>query len=169
MSAADVILSYRGPITQDLLNAVYTVMEKQAEAPESLKLRKRMYYILVECLQNIFHHNETPSVDSGQQDDDALFVIAHAPVGGYRIITGNYIKSGSVTELKNKIDEVNLLDSQSIKEKYRDKLNSTSLSDKGGAGLGLLDMARKSDEKIEYSFEPVSEEMQFFILTITIR
>ena len=42
------------------------------------------------------------------------------------------------------------------------------ISDKGGAGLGFLDMAKKTGTKFEYYFEPLDDEKCFFILTIRV-
>ena len=55
-----------------------------------------------------------------------------------------------------------------LKIKYLAKLNSTKLSDKGGAGLGLMDIARKSGKKLEYDFENISEKISFFSLIVNV-
>jgi len=42
------------------------------------------------------------------------------------------------------------------------------LSEKGGAGLGFIDIARKTGQKLVYSFLKIDEEKSFFVLTTTI-
>ena len=39
------------------------------------------------------------------------------------------------------------------------------LSAKGGAGLGFIDIARKSGNKLEYFFKEINSYSSFFILT----
>ena len=38
------------------------------------------------------------------------------------------------------------------------------LSSKGGAGLGLIDIAKKTGNKFEYHFLPIDDNFSFFIL-----
>ena len=38
------------------------------------------------------------------------------------------------------------------------------LTHKGGAGLGFVDMARKSGQKLHFDFEPIDEHFSFFSL-----
>ena len=57
MEEDDIILSFKGDITQDLLASVYQIMEARLESEkEEPKRKKKFYHILVECLQNVYHH-----------------------------------------------------------------------------------------------------------------
>ena len=38
------------------------------------------------------------------------------------------------------------------------------MSKKGGAGLGFIDIARKSGNKLEYHFEKINDDYYFFII-----
>jgi len=87
---------------------------------------------------------------------------------GFLIQTGNYIENTSVTNLKERIDRINLLDEVELKMYYRDVLANGSFSDKGTAGLGMIDIARKSGNKLAYSFIPFDEELSFFSLSVKI-
>jgi hypothetical protein len=42
------------------------------------------------------------------------------------------------------------------------------LSEKGGAGLGFIDIARKTGNKLEFHFLPIDEESSFFLLTSSV-
>jgi len=57
---------------------------------------------------------------------------------------------------------------EELKTYYLEALGSSELSAKGGAGLGMIEMARKSGNRIEYSFDPVNERMSFFSLVVKI-
>jgi hypothetical protein len=43
------------------------------------------------------------------------------------------------------------------------------ISEKGGAGLGLIDIAKKTGSKLSYQFKELNDEVSFFILTSTIK
>ncbi|MFI5150698.1 MAG: DUF6272 family protein, partial [Bacteroidia bacterium] len=86
----------------------------------------------------------------------------------YNIITGNYIKSRNVSGLKNRLDEINKLSKEELKDYYKMVLNNGEMSDKGGGGLGMIDIARKTGEKLNYNFMPVDDSYSFFSLNIKI-
>jgi hypothetical protein len=170
----DIILSFKGAITQDLLTSVFGIMESRLEQ-ESDKphLKKKFYHILIECLQNLYHHNEELSVDETSEDEDtygsAIFMIGRGENGSFKIITGNFVMNTNTEELKSKIDKVNSMSADELRAFYLDKLSSTEISEKGGAGLGMIDIARKSGHKIDYSFHKASEKYSFFSLAVTVK
>ena len=47
-------------------------------------------------------------------------------------------------------------------------IKSAKLSDKGGAGLGFVDMARKSGNQLDYCFVEMDNDNYFFCLKIKI-
>jgi hypothetical protein len=62
--------------------------------------------------------------------------------------------------------KINLLSIEELKDYYIETLNNEAFSGKGGGGLGMIDIARKSGQKIEYTFHPVDESYSFFSLMI---
>ena len=47
-------------------------------------------------------------------------------------------------------------------------MRETAISDKGGAGLGFIDIARKTGSPLEYHFEPLDDKNSFFLLKTSI-
>jgi hypothetical protein len=74
----------------------------------------------------------------------------------------------NVEELKSKIDFINAMNGDELKAEYRKTLYKGDMSDKGGAGLGIIDIARRSGEKINYNFKQVDEYYSFFSLEVKI-
>ena len=95
-------------------------------------------------------------------------MVGYSPTNGYRILTGNFIRTVEVPALEQKLEKINAMSSEELKEYYREKLSTTELSERGGAGLGFIDMARKSGQKLEYNFQPVKEGIQFFTFSVAI-
>jgi len=168
MEESGIILSFKGDITSDLLTSILQIMESRLESfNEEPKIRKKVYHVLVECLQNLYHHmDEIPSHINGK-DRSAIFMIGKSE-DGYKIITGNYILNENVSGLKKRIDEINALTKEELKEYYKQVLTNGEMSLKGGGGLGIIDIARKSGEKLEYEFLPITDNISFFILNIKI-
>ena len=168
MEELRILLSFKGDITSDLLTSVLQIMENQLDTlQEERKVKKKVYHILVECLQNLYHHmDEIPSHINGK-DRSAIFMIGKTD-NGYFIITGNYILNENVSGLKKRIDDINQLTKEQLKEYYKQILANGKMSIKGGGGLGIIDIARKSGEKINYEFLPINNTISFFIMKIQI-
>lgn len=170
MELDDVILSFKGEITQDLLASVYQIMESHLDREqEDLKRKKKFYHILVECLQNVYHHTTHRDNGADVPENPAIFSIGRGPDESYKIVTGNFIDNRYLDKVRERIDRVNAMSPEELRGYYLEQLNSTTLSEKGGAGLGFIDMARKSGHKLHYSFHTIDTDRSFFSLTVTIR
>jgi hypothetical protein len=172
MERDDIILSFKGDITQDLLSSVYQIMESRLDnVQEEPRRKKKFYHILVECLQNVYHHME--SLQDGDVKDaeerTAIFMIGKGSGESYQIITGNLILRDKVADLKSKLEKINTMNPEELRAYYLETLSSTELSDKGGAGLGMIDIARKSGHRINFNFNEVSDKYSFFCLEVTVK
>lgn len=174
MEKDNIILSFKGDITKDLLSSVYQIIEVRLENDnQDPKRKKKFFHVLVECLQNMYHHMEALQNVGDDADNEvnssAIFVIGRTgDENSYTITTGNFLQADSAGSLKHKIDTINNMNPVELKAYYLEKLGSTGFSDKGGAGLGIIEIARKSGNKIGYDFRPISDKYTFFTLAVTI-
>ena len=167
-----VLLAFKGSITSELLSSVFQIMEsKMEDLQDSPKIRKRVFNVLVECLQNLYHHiDEFEIVGSPEElaeKKSAIFSISRTPES-YDIVTGNYIDQANVKDISQKIEYINSLDKDELKAYYKEVLNNGVLSKKGGGGLGLIDIARRSGSKLDYNIREISDSFSFFTLTVKI-
>ena len=63
---------------------------------------------------------------------------------------------------------INSMDKDGLKEYYQSSLNNSMVSDKGTAGLGMIDIARKSGNKLDFEFLKINNETSFFCLNVKI-
>jgi hypothetical protein len=161
MHSRRLILTYQGEFTQDITKSVLTMAERNLESRgEQSTVKRKVFNVMVECLQNIVKH----SYKGENILDKAIFIIGQVDET-YEIATGNFIKEVEIQALSDKIEEVNNLDKAGLKTLYKEIIkDKNGLSERGGAGLGLVDMARKSGHKIEYSFNEYDSEHSFFSL-----
>lgn len=151
---------YRGSFSKSITRSILGLAEiniDKAEGPSAIK--KRIYFIMVEGLQNITRHQD--EMDSGDIEEPGLFVIQRKS-DEYFITTGNVIENQNVEPLRGKLEKVNSLAPDELKSYYRQILTKGKISDKGGAGLGLIEMARKSGNKLLYDFKKIDSDYAFF-------
>ncbi len=168
LNTGEVLLAYKGSITSDLINNVLDAVEsKLQDFNEHSKIRKKVYNVLVESLQNLYHHiDDLPDEFKERFDSRFGMLVVSRENDAYKISTGNFIRSEKIKYLKDKIDKINSLSKDELKDMYKFILNHQKLSEKGGGGLGLVDIARKTGNKLDYNFQNFNNEFYFFILDV---
>ena len=170
MERNNILLSFKGDITSELLTSILQIMESKLDnLQEEPKVKKKVYNVLVECLQNLYHHMDEQQLldDNNSKTRSAIFMIGKVN-GMYNIITGNYIKVGNIESLQKKLDHINTLTREELKDYYKQVLDNGMMSEKGGGGLGMIDIARKTGQKLNYNFLDVDDTYSFFTLNIKI-
>jgi len=170
LNGGDVLMAYKGNISSELISNVLEVVESRMDDySEDSRIRKKVYNVLVESLQNLYHHIEILPEKMHEEFDEKFGILVVSKVNErYRISTGNFVTEDKVGLLKNKIDKINSMDKDELKDMYKFILNHQRLSEKGGGGLGLVDIARKTGNKLDYTFEKFNEEYYFFNLDVYI-
>ena len=163
-------MAFKGSISSELISNVLEVVESRMdEYSESSKVRKKVYNVLVESLQNLYHHIEVLPDDMQKAFDDKFgILVVSRQDERYKISTGNFIGRDKVDVLRNKIDKINSMTRDELKDMYKFILNHQRLSDKGGGGLGLVDIARKTGNRLDYTFEKFNDSYYFFNLDVFI-
>lgn len=161
-------LVYEGEITHQITKAFTSLAENNMERlSEDTSVKKKVFHVMVECLQNLTKHSEDVSASDTPYAGNGVFIVGKLD-GVYHVITGNPIPKANIADLKAMLDRINSLDKESLKELYKQQIKGGELSEKGGAGLGLIDIARKTGEKLDYHFEELDEERAFFMLKTTV-
>lgn len=164
MRDGNIILALRDKINRDALSSLLALAEmKMGSIAEGRSVKKRIFNILVECLQNVANHAE---LIEGRTEVSTILVLAKEQ-GDYVIITGNPVRKDQVDNVIGKIEDVNGIGHQNVREEYMRMLDKSEYSAKGGAGLGLIDIYKRSGQPLEYDISPINEE--YAILTLKVR
>lgn len=167
MLRQNLILVYEGEFTQEITKSVLAMAERNMDAfGEEASIKRKVFNVMVECLQNICKHAESYDTESYGKNS-AIFMIGKHN-NEYIITSGNAIPQDRVEDLSARLAHINSLDKEGLKDLYKEIIKNGELSSKGGAGLGFIDMARKSGQKLRYDFEPINDALSFFSLRTTI-
>lgn len=154
------IIIYQGLFDQDIIKSMVSMTEKkliQDNVDEGL--RKKLFNIMVEGLQNICKHQ----LKTESQDYHPFLMVGEGD-GYYNMSTGNLVANEKTAIIESKLSEINQLNKEELKEFYKQARLKSVISEVGGAGLGFIDMARKSGNKLEHKFYKVNDSHSFFIL-----
>ena len=152
---------YRGKFDPKITDGILSLAETNLDTTDSKKIKKRVYFILVEGLQNITHHQDK---NKSLEEFNEGFLAIQKKETEFAITTGNLINNTSISDLQEKLDQVNKLSKTELKQYYRQILDNETFSQKGGAGLGLIEIARKSGNKINYDFQQISDSHSYFYM-----
>jgi len=154
---------YRGVVTTENSVPLLMLLEKEMENSEfGFVGRKRLFMFVLESLQNVSRHS------TQNQHADMSLVVYSKSGNGYTVTTGNVLPTTAIKDLRLRLDEINSLETKEIRNVYRQMLSSSEFSSKGGAGLGLIEMAKKTGNKLDYDFVELDKDYSYFILSKTV-
>lgn len=157
-----VLLMFKGDFSRESILPLLGIIDRNIQAlPIGTSNRKKAYMVVVEMLQNVTRHGlETNNRKEG------IFVVGEK--NGLYVSVGNWVSQDEAGELVKKIEALNSLSPEGVKQLYRDEIRNLAHSDKGGAGLGLINMARFTGKKIVYRIENLNGEAAFISISLSL-
>ncbi len=158
------IIQFSGKLTSDKIKRIIKETElKLTENNLRATTKSRLLYILVESMQNVYHHAE-------KQNPHFCILLELNKLNEYfELICSNYVSKEEVVELQNRLINLSKLSNIELKALYMKQLEHGNLSEKGGAGLGLIEIARKSNKEFEFGFEKTNNELFVYKICVRIR
>lgn len=119
---------------------------------------KRILLVMIESLENIMKHSDNlPNAAANDASHMPTFSITKRD-DHYTVMASNLIKIQAVEPLRNKLDLLNSMDAETMKEYYKETITNGVFNNTGGASLGLIEIAKISGAAIKYEFLPVDKE-----------
>lgn len=132
---------------------------------EELSTIRKVYSVMVETLQNMSKHSD--EIADKFNVGKGLFLIGKKK-DIYYVLTSNKVANTKRQDLESAIIQVNTATRDELKNMYKKQITEGRLSDKGGAGLGLIEIAKRTRNRLDYQFLPMDEESSLFILKVEI-
>lgn len=161
------IVEYNGTLTFPIVDELLLQAKKQLLLLDiDVVIQKRIYAILVESLENAYRHKATADYTLTNRSciEMKLFTQKNQIV----LQLGNYISNSKIDFVVEKIDKINTLNLEALNKLYRSSIANARISDKGGAGLGMIEIARNSRHQIKYQLIKENSEISFIIFEIRI-
>ena len=158
------LLSYVGPVDSAGMEGLLALAEKSSAAAGGRTLMKRIGNVLIECLQNVMRHGLIEANGFTQ-----LYLTLESTPVGFQVQCGNMVDSEMRAILSDRLAEINGMEEEVLRKTYIETLCNGEMSGKGGAGLGLLSLAKKASGPIEYRFDSQEDNRELFTLIVTVR
>lgn len=169
MQEQEVILNYQGLFNFEIIGHLLNSLKDETESRGiSISHYKKILSVMIEALENIFKYNEF------FENEHSLFPTFYPKFqlekidGNYILLTANPIMNKDVERLSNHISTINNLDREGLRQMFRNTLTNGQFSSKGGAGLGFIEMAKVSGEKLDFSFIPINDKYSYYSCKISI-
>lgn len=164
----EVLLAYEGEVSQALILAMTGLIELEVvKSGEDSKVQKQLFHTLVEGLQNIMKHADPITGERASLFSGRGVVMLIRTKASYFVLVGNIVLNSRIPDMQNRLERLKNANEDELKALHRASLKGNEITDKGGAGLGLIDMARKAQE-INYSFQNINPERSFYLLEVTL-
>lgn len=163
MTKERLMFVYRGVVTNENSASLLMLLEKEMESSDfSFVGRKRLFMFVLESLQNVSRHSKI------NEHAEMSLVVYSKTDTGYTVTTGNVISTDSIASLKSRLEKINNIDVKEIRNVYRQMLSNSEISNKGGAGLGLIEMAKRTGNKLDFDFIRINDNFSYFVLSKTV-
>jgi hypothetical protein len=161
----NILFSYEGVVEHRTIDYLLsTAVSELDENKISKPVQKKAFRIMMECLENIQKH----SGNGPCSHSFSKFIIIKNNTH-LVFCTSNSVLNRNIDDIKERIDEINSSDIEKLKSMQEETLINGKLSDKGGSGIGLINIAIRSNNKFEYLFENIDYETARFTLQIRIK
>ncbi|NEX63780.1 biofilm regulation protein kinase SiaB [Noviherbaspirillum galbum] len=167
-NAQRILLCFNGPLTRSLIEeiglALRNYLQREHATPTS---SMDVFGAYIEMTQNIRHY----AASKGWNDSDvsATVVISRDGAGRYVVSAANMIDMADGHALAERVAEIASKDKAALKAEYKEQLRRPrDAATSSGAGLGLIDIARKASEPLACSLRPLSDGRAFFSLRVVL-
>ena len=165
------LFDFNGIVTQDSIVSIAKAVESTLLRADEDEARVRIIFeLIVEVMQNILNYSadSVKIADNRYESKGAVLITLNSQKQTYEIHSGNHVFTDKVKYLKENLAEIDAIPMENVKDEYKQRRRDRRRVHSRGAGLGFLDMVRKSQHKLNYKFTEVDAEKVFFELTLNI-
>ncbi|MGI4813720.1 MAG: SiaB family protein kinase [Janthinobacterium lividum] len=170
LEQSNVLLCFNGPLSQSIIEQLGVAIKRYLHE-ERLSDEKLydVFAVYIEQTQNIRNYakHKAEAGWNGARLDTATVAIGKLDAN-YLVTAGNPVARADVAGLAAQIDGLAGLDAEALKSRYKEQRRHARTLDTATAGLGLIDMARKASQPLEYQIREIDSETAFFHLIAVI-
>jgi hypothetical protein len=141
---------YQGRYEKIPSYGIIDMVKKNLDLIQEMRTVKPMLYLLIETLQNIERYS-THKVSS--EDCSLIYMDDH----NFYVYTQNLVDNSKVARLKERLESLEGKTKEQLDNEFKTTLAAGEKTEKG-AGLGLIDLARKTNNRLFYELTEFNSE-----------
>lgn len=172
MRDSHIQFSYKGPITQEVLISLGDTIKENLHLYDcDAMVIRRVFSVLVEAAHNILKYSSEKAFmdDINKPVGVGLIGIGKTEPDTFLVFSGNIVTPAEAEAIEQRLKLINSLTREELLTSYQTQLKQGTITAEGSAGLGLYEVARKSDRPIDYLFSPLDDRNVFFELKIYVK
>lgn len=166
MDAARILFAFKGTISQSMLTQLSVVLKQQAQEEPQLNI---LFGIFIELSQNVRHYSAEQSLDQHGKPYGMGVITVSEEGDIYSISSGNAVLPENAIQLARACESLNDLDKAALNRLYKQRLLEDPPEGSKGAGVGLIEIARRSDFPLKYHLREYKEGLKFFIINAVVK
>jgi hypothetical protein len=151
LAGEQIVFAYSGRFPDDHTARLIALSEEQMDGTSDRTRKGRLSFVLVESYQNIVRHRAPLPPALMRTSGRSLFVLRMDDLGS-EVITMNPVLPEEAEQLRTNLDLLGEMDQEGLKERSLQGLHRGQRTSRGGAGLGLIEMTRRSGHVLRYRF-----------------
>ncbi|MBU0934492.1 MAG: SiaB family protein kinase [Spirochaetes bacterium] len=162
-----ILIAFNGAFTHNIIEEIGNAAKRHMEHRQLTRnIITDVFAVYIEQTQNVRNYMLRQGLGGGVYDSAIVIISSNAEQ--YFVASGNPVRQADKAELQERLDFLNRQDKDALKQLYKQQLRKPKDDSALGAGLGLIDMARRSCGPLSYSFEELDDSFVFFTLNVTI-
>lgn len=166
MTESSVLLNYSGQIDYKTVDILLNDLKESVGFMEiDRETGRRIYAIVVECLENIIKYSA-----ESKEDKSSTWprISVEKQDGKTLIIACNLLEADKAACLIPNLKRINAMDDTELIARLKEKINKEHKKDEMGAGLGLLLIKLKSGNHLEFSLTAIDQHTSYLELKISV-
>lgn len=162
-----IIFSFSGYVSEGILFALGEALKQKMTADETdANTTKKVFSVFVEQAQNVIRYSsDKQEGDVGRKIELSSGVITVGREDDkFFVICANVVEKADVEKLKERLQMLRTMDKEQLKAHYKEKLKEPPEAQSKGATIGLIEIARRASEPIEFDFADIDDKNSFFCL-----
>lgn len=163
MNDENIQLIFHGDFSQKtILHLMRMIEENLVQVNKDVTKAKEVFLVLIELLQNISKHAEK---FLGKKE--GIFILSKKN-DNFIVSAGNWVYTSTFNKWQSHLENINTLDKNQLNALYLQTMQDGPGSEKGGAGIGLIDVAIMGKGEINYEFIKKDVMYTFFGVSVLI-
>jgi len=128
---------------------------------------KRLFGIVVESLENAYRHSVEQSDKLDKKVNLLIYLLKYGK--NFKLIVGNFIDKDECAALQSRFNKILELEKHEIQELCMERMKNGIINKKGGGGLGMLDIALRSEGNVIFKTFPANDKEELFLLEALVK